>query len=65
MKKLIEALQVLFGRKKRRTIRLTVFPEEPLAEPEDHAVEKYFGIFDKYIKKDHPKDIFEKIINES
>jgi hypothetical protein len=41
------------------------FPDKPLGEPEDNAVEKYFGIFDKYVKKDHPKDAFDKIVNES
>jgi hypothetical protein len=41
------------------------FPNKPFQGPEDDAVQKYFGLFDKRIKKEHPKDTLDEILNET
>lgn len=41
------------------------FPNKSFQEPEDGAVQKYFGLFDKRIKKEHSKDTLEKILRET
>lgn len=41
------------------------FPDKPFQEREEGAVQRYFGIFDKRVKKDHPKDAFDRILSET
>jgi hypothetical protein len=41
------------------------FPDKPFEGVEDNAVEKYFGLFDKRIKKEHSKDVFDEILRET
>lgn len=41
------------------------FPGKPFQGPEDGAVQKYFGLFDKRIKKEHSEDTLDEILKET
>ncbi len=40
------------------------FPNKPFQGFEDDAVQKYFGLFDKRIKKEHSKEAFDEVLRE-
>lgn len=60
-----ECLFLLDDTETRTKIWNLFFENTPLPEPEDNAVEKYYGLLDKFVgKKKIPKGTIERILEE-